>query len=198
MKETGKDRGYKSDYRARKMEAYIEAVNFKVVFERDKGICHICGTKTRKNFTKGKQPSNYATLDHVIPLSKGGLHCYENVKIACKSCNSEKSDRIPREGIQMSLFAQPGVTRRAKEFTAHLPIEERKRIWWKRYNEKNKDKINAKSRERRAKNKALGIPNWKPDPEVSKAYFKAYNEKNKAKKSEYDKARYKKLAKVNS
>jgi len=190
MKATGKDRGYKNDYRAKKMDAYIEAVNFKVVFERDKGVCHICGTKTRRNFTKGKQPSNYATLDHVIPLNKGGLHCYENVKIACKSCNSEKSDRIPTEGIQMSLFAQPGVTKRVKESTAHLPIEERKKIWQQRYREKNRDKINESNRNRRDRKKILGIPERKPDPEVSKAYFKAYYEKNREKKRAYDKARY--------
>lgn len=31
-----------------------------------------------------------ATLDHVIPLSRGGLHHWENVVAACVRCNAEK------------------------------------------------------------------------------------------------------------
>src|SRR3990167_2576329 len=34
------------------------------------------------------------TIDHVIPLSKGGLHVKENIVPACKSCNSKKKDKI--------------------------------------------------------------------------------------------------------
>lgn len=33
------------------------------------------------------------TVDHVVPLSKGGLHVRENVVAACKSCNSKKGNR---------------------------------------------------------------------------------------------------------
>jgi len=33
------------------------------------------------------------TMDHVIPVSKGGEHVRENIVTACKSCNSKKKDR---------------------------------------------------------------------------------------------------------
>ena len=36
----------------------------------------------------------YPTIDHVVPLSKGGLHAWSNVRLACKDCNSKKSDAV--------------------------------------------------------------------------------------------------------
>lgn len=52
---------------------------FSKVLERDK-ICVYCGNT--KNLS----------LDHLIPLSKGGAHSLNNVVIACVSCNCSKND----------------------------------------------------------------------------------------------------------
>ena len=65
------------------------------LIERDKGICYICGCKvdpddyTVENGIKciGK---NYPTIDHVIPLSKGGTHSWDNIRLAHMVCNSIK------------------------------------------------------------------------------------------------------------
>ena len=35
------------------------------------------------------------TLDHFVPLAKGGAHSIENFRAACRSCNSRKKDRDP-------------------------------------------------------------------------------------------------------
>src|SRR5437867_7000327 len=43
--------------------------------------CAYCGKKRK------------LTMDHVIPLSKGGLHHASNIVPACKTCNSVKRDR---------------------------------------------------------------------------------------------------------
>jgi 5-methylcytosine-specific restriction endonuclease McrA len=34
------------------------------------------------------------TLDHVVPLSKGGLHSASNAVMACRSCNCSKRDKL--------------------------------------------------------------------------------------------------------
>lgn len=36
-----------------------------------------------------------ATIDHVVPQSKGGVTSWENCIIACKACNHEKGDELP-------------------------------------------------------------------------------------------------------
>lgn len=48
--------------------------------------CHICGRK----FTKSRP----ATIDHVVPLSKGGLHVDANLAAAHLSCNSSKNAQL--------------------------------------------------------------------------------------------------------
>lgn len=37
------------------------------------------------------------TIDHVIPLSRGGQHTFENLTCACLKCNAEKGNRTPEE-----------------------------------------------------------------------------------------------------
>lgn len=66
---------------------------------RDKNICYICNkecnesdyTYQGKNFIAGDY---YPSIDHVIPIAKGGTHTWNNVKLAHRICNSIKSDRV--------------------------------------------------------------------------------------------------------
>jgi 5-methylcytosine-specific restriction endonuclease McrA len=34
------------------------------------------------------------TIDHVIPIARGGEHSLENIRVVCWSCNSRKRDRV--------------------------------------------------------------------------------------------------------
>lgn len=37
------------------------------------------------------------TIDHVVPVTRGGTNSPENLVSACRSCNSSKKDRLPLE-----------------------------------------------------------------------------------------------------
>jgi len=36
-------------------------------------------------------------IDHIIPLSKGGTHTWDNIEIICKTCNFAKNDKTKEE-----------------------------------------------------------------------------------------------------
>lgn len=40
---------------------------------------------------------DFATLDHVIPIARGGLHSPGNLVAACVACNRLKGDLLPHE-----------------------------------------------------------------------------------------------------
>jgi 5-methylcytosine-specific restriction endonuclease McrA len=60
--------------------AYYKRVRAEVL-QRDYFTCHYCG-----------QEAN--TVDHLIPISKGGTDEATNMVAACIKCNSGKRDRI--------------------------------------------------------------------------------------------------------
>jgi hypothetical protein len=39
-------------------------------------------------------------FDHVLPVSKGGKTCHENIVLACQPCNRSKGARTPEEWLQ--------------------------------------------------------------------------------------------------
>lgn len=77
--------------KARVIGAFVEEVPPYKVFEADGYRCHLCGKKTDP--TKSVPHLRAPTIDHVVPLSKGGLHERANCRTACFSCNSAKQDR---------------------------------------------------------------------------------------------------------
>ena len=72
--------------RTRLKAANVEVVDRLKVFDRDRWLCRLCGIKVMR---KPYQP-NSAELDHITPLSKGGLHSYANTQCACRKCNGAK------------------------------------------------------------------------------------------------------------
>lgn len=86
--------------RARKLGAFVEAVDPNVVFERDRWRCHLCHQRVSSR-AKWPDPRS-ASLDHVVPLSRGGEHSYANVATAHLGCNVSKGNR--GGGEQLALI----------------------------------------------------------------------------------------------
>lgn len=63
----------------------VEKIDRSAIFERDKGVCHICSATV--------DPEKYH-LDHVIPLVLGGDHTASNLKVAHPRCNLQKGAKL--------------------------------------------------------------------------------------------------------
>lgn len=81
--------------RARKANATIENFTRDEILNRDKWICGICTEDIDKSLT-WPHPE-YASIDHIIPLAKGGEHSRKNVQAAHYRCNCRKKDSLPGE-----------------------------------------------------------------------------------------------------
>jgi 5-methylcytosine-specific restriction endonuclease McrA len=66
----------------------------RAVFARDNWTCQYCGSRSN------------LTVDHVVPRSKGGGSCWENIVASCAPCNRRKGNALPRQ-VGMRLLRQP-------------------------------------------------------------------------------------------
>ena len=78
----------------RRQNAKVEPgrIDVFVIAERDNYVCHICNELVDMSVPRTSKFG--ATLDHVFPLSLGGLDVEENVKLAHWVCNVKKSNKL--------------------------------------------------------------------------------------------------------
>ena len=75
-------------------------ITLKRLYERDEGKCAICGNICDWNdYTLRTDGTfialdNYPSIDHIQPISKGGLHAWDNIQLACRKCNTKKGARL--------------------------------------------------------------------------------------------------------
>lgn len=92
----------KKDRRIRKMREVVDnkSITLERLYKKAKGVCALCGglcdykdyiIRDDGVFIAG---GNYPSIDHIVPLNKGGRHAWNNVQLACRDCNSKKSDSI--------------------------------------------------------------------------------------------------------
>ena len=56
--------------------------------QRGKGICYYC---------KKRVPPHELTMDHIVPIIRGGKSSRSNIVPACKDCNNKKKYLLPIE-----------------------------------------------------------------------------------------------------
>ena len=91
---------------------FDSSISLDKLYERDNGKCWLCQRQTDwsdkwmdsqgSHITGG----NYPSIDHVIPIAKGGPHTWYNVRLAHCRCNTNKGDKtmIEGKGSQMLLI----------------------------------------------------------------------------------------------
>lgn len=62
-----------------------------------KGICHYCGRKF---------PPDELTMDHLVPVARGGKSTRGNIVPCCRACNADKKYYTPAELIMRQLEAE--------------------------------------------------------------------------------------------
>lgn len=75
-------RSAKARRRTAEKKGRVTVAEWKAIVTRFHGACAYCGAQNVK-----------LTMDHVVPLAKGGAHSPGNVVPACGPCNSAKCDR---------------------------------------------------------------------------------------------------------
>jgi 5-methylcytosine-specific restriction endonuclease McrA len=96
-----KDRMKTRRRRAKVNDPGAEDIYIDVVGDRDGWRCGIpaCGRKVDK--VKRHPHPLSPSIDHIEPLSKGGLHTYANVRIAHLRCNIARSNRFDYEQLAL-------------------------------------------------------------------------------------------------
>lgn len=69
------------------------------LFRRDRGVCAICGEPCEYSDHEERDGffiagDKYPSVDHIVPLAKGGLHSWDNVQLAHFKCNTLKGARV--------------------------------------------------------------------------------------------------------
>lgn len=67
------------------------SINLPRVFDKFEGVCQGCGKLL--TFDVPITSNDYPSIDHIRPISKGGLHRWDNVQLLCRGCNTRKSNK---------------------------------------------------------------------------------------------------------
>lgn len=88
------------------------------IFRRDGNTCQYCGSKKD------------LTIDHVVPVSKGGKSTWTNMVTACHKCNNKKGDKSLEEiGYKLhNMPRKPGFLNIFHEYYREHSLES-----WKDY-----------------------------------------------------------------
>lgn len=87
-----KVRNYTRQYAARKLNAYVAPVDEVSIYNQCGWVCQLCGQPVDATL-KWPDPMS-KSLDHIVPLSKGGTHEPGSVHLAHLVCNIQKYNKL--------------------------------------------------------------------------------------------------------
>jgi 5-methylcytosine-specific restriction endonuclease McrA len=85
---TGSGAARQAKRRAQIAGTKTENISREDIIERDGAACYLCGRELSLS---------EATLEHVIPIARGGSHTADNLRIACMFCNQRKGAKLLSE-----------------------------------------------------------------------------------------------------
>ena len=86
----------------------VDTITLDELIIKDGNECYLCGEECNRNdyvisdeghFIVGR---TYPSIDHVMPVAKGGTHTWDNVRLTHHHCNTIKSDNLIGEVLQMA------------------------------------------------------------------------------------------------
>lgn len=80
----------------------VETVDELRVFERDGWMCKLCDEPIDRDGVAPDPRSR--SIDHVIPIARGGNHSYANVQAAHLLCNATKGARVLNQLLDGALM----------------------------------------------------------------------------------------------
>jgi 5-methylcytosine-specific restriction endonuclease McrA len=97
-------------------------VTRKGIMVRDRNTCQYCSKRIHHED---------ATLDHVMPQSRGGKNTWENLVACCRKCNRDKGNRTPEEWGRALLHKPRAVNiHTSRHLIRELGADERD---WRKY-----------------------------------------------------------------
>ena len=99
-KKSNKRNELKREHRLNNNGRIDKDITLERLIKRDNNICYLCGKECNADdykiingaFVVGKY---YPSIEHIKPLSKGGTHTWDNIKLSHISCNSKKYNNMP-------------------------------------------------------------------------------------------------------
>lgn len=83
--------------KAKTREVFVAPVERERIFGRDKWRCYRCGCALSR--TRTVPHPQAPTIDHLVPLTRGGTHEPANVRACCYRCNCIKGNRGGNEQL---------------------------------------------------------------------------------------------------
>lgn len=85
--------------RAKERQTAVEPVKRREIFDRDGWRCQRCGVKTRPDWNP--KHDRYPSLDHIVPIARGGEHTVRNLQTLCLGCNVGIRDDMSGKQLRM-------------------------------------------------------------------------------------------------